>query len=127
MPYTIEIQPDRLLSVVRLSGYVNADELERAAEEQSKHADFKPNFDSLWDLRDTRAVDLNPEETERLIERKLERDRRLGLSGRIAIVVNRHTVAGAAMLVKVRSSQSPGRVVDVFQTEKQALAWLEAR
>ena len=43
---------------------------------------------------------------------------------RIAIIVNRHTIVGAALLAKIQAGRSPGRAIDVFSTEKQAMAWL---
>lgn len=108
-----------------MSGYVDATDLDAAADEQSTREDFSHYFNSMWDLRHTRVVDVSPEGMAGLIERKLERDRTLGLSGKIAIVVNRHTIAGAALLAKVKATRKPGRVVDVFPTERQALEWLE--
>lgn len=110
-----------------MSGYVDATELDAAADEQSTRDDFSNHFNSMWDLRHTRVVDVSPDSMAGLIERKLERDRTFGLCGKIAIVVNRHTVAGAALLAKVKATRKPGRVVDVFPTEKQALEWLEGK
>ena len=125
MAYEIVFDKTRQLAVIRLSGYVDAGEIDAAAEAQTQHPDFEPGYNSLWDLRHTSAVDVSPEGMERLVQRKLERDEQLGLHGRIAIVVNRHTIAGAALLAKVRGSRQPGRVVDVFPSEKLALAWLD--
>ncbi len=107
-----------------MSGYVDAAELNAAADAQASHREFASDFNSLWDLRHTRVVDVSPDGMEKLVERKLERDSSLRLRGKIAIVVNRHTVAGAALLAKVKGTRKPGRIIDVFPTEKQALAWL---
>ena len=125
MPYEIEILSERRLGIIRLSGYVDAAQLDAAADEQAKHGAFESSYNSLWDLRHTTAVDVSPEGMSKLIEQKLKRDAEMGLTGKIAIVVNRHTVAGAALLAKVRANRVPGRTVDVFPTERLAFEWLD--
>ncbi|HEX7071988.1 MAG TPA: hypothetical protein VF190_14335 [Rhodothermales bacterium] len=124
MAHEIQILREKRLGVIRLSGYVDAAELDVAAEAQINHPDFRSDFNSVWDLRHTRTVDVSPEGFNTLIQKKLERDRVYGLTGRIAIIVNRHTIVGAALLAKIQAGRSPGRAIDVFSTEKQAMAWL---
>lgn len=124
MSYRIEIRRSERMGLVHLEGFVDADQLEEAGDALTSADGYEPDFDALWDLRYTSTVAVGPEDMDRLVQMKLDRDERLGLRGRIAIVVNRHTVAGAALLAKVRGSREDGRVIDVFPSEREALAWL---
>lgn len=123
MPYHFEIHPQYRCAVVTVSGRMSADEFLDASKELYEDPDWEDSFKTLWDLRWTTAVDLSPEDMENLVAAKAHRETERGLSGRIALLVNRDTLFGVARLFQHRGG-AKGREIQVFTEEAPARAWI---
>lgn len=123
MPYTYRIDADHKLGIVRLTGSVNADLLDQAADAAYGDAQWKPHFDAIWDLRPSAEVIISLDDIDRLLEQKFERDAELNLEGKVAILIDRDSLVGVAHLYRHRASH-PTREVQVFVRERYAREWL---
>lgn len=124
MPFDYYIDPALKAGFVRLTGYVDADQVRDVANKLYENPRWQPHYVSLWDFRETKEVDISLEGSKALIRQKLDRDAHGRHYGKIAAVINRETVMDWGRFIEVSASTSQ-REMKTFSTQKEALEWLE--
>lgn len=123
MSYRFNIDAERATGFVRISGHADAATFNQAADAMMSAPEWEPGFSTLWDIEPAAVVDITPEGMKSLVDRKLQRDRELNLSGKIAILLPRETLRDVAMLTRHLAS-SDDRVIEVFTDRSAAEEWL---
>ena len=106
-----------------MEGYVDADQIVSAGNAMYSSLQWQPNYNSLWDFRATRAVDITEEGFKKIIRQKLNRDKETESQEKIALMVDRGSLISIAELVEVRAD-TPARQIRSFHQEGKACAWL---
>ena len=123
MPYSYYINPGLQVVLVYLSGYVNADQIVSAGEAMYSSLEWRPDYNSLWDFRPSRVVDITEEGFMKIVRQKLNRDEETEAQEKIALLVNRDNITSIAALVEVKASTT-ARQIKFFEQEQNAREWL---
>lgn len=123
MSYSYYINPDLQVGLVYMSGYVDAGQIVSAGKAMYSSLQWRPGYNSLWDFRSSRAVDITEEGFKKIVRQKLNRDEEEGSQEKIALLVSRDNLASMAALVEVKAS-TPARQIKFFRRERKAREWL---
>lgn len=119
MPFAYEIEPERRLVVITLSGRVTGTTVVEALQAVVADARWKAGFDRVWDGRGITSLEIEPEEVRAF--RRLARSAPEAMRpGRAAVVAERTLYRDAAVLYVM----AVGWETRVFPTMEQAMAWL---
>ena len=123
MSYDSYIDHSLETGFVRLSGYVDAEQIVEAANAMYQDSEWRPHYNSLWDFRPTREVDITPSGLSKILTEKKARDAEGLLQGKITGVINRPAVMFFGKLIQIRASSAASKV-KVFNREKDAWQWI---
>ena len=123
MSYRYYINRDLKTGFVYMEGYVDADQIVSAGRAMYRSLEWRPRYNSLWDFRSSRAVDITEEGFEKVVRQKLNRDKEAESEEKIALVVDRDSLIPIAELIEVKAA-TPARQIRSFHQERKARAWL---
>ena len=121
--YWYSINRDLKAGFVYMTGYVDADQIVSAGHAMYRSPEWRPHYNSLWDFRPSRAVDITEEGFGKVVRQKLNRDKEAESEEKIALVVDRDSLISIATLVEVKVSTAY-RQIKFFDQEKKAREWL---
>lgn len=122
-PYRVSVDTDSEIIFLGITGSVDADMLNEAADAVTEAPGWKNYYDCLCDFRSANEVDVTPEGLEELVHKAIQRREGLQLQGKIAVLVHRWTLSLVGQLAEFRL-KSEQREFRVFKDEKEALRWL---
>lgn len=123
MGFDYGINAAKKRGTVTLQGAVTADDIDAAVCAVFTDADWQPGFNTLWDCRQIKQLEVEWEGAQQVTQRLAELQERRG-PGRVAVVAHRAVDESIAQLFRATSS-TPQREIRVFRSMKQAVAWLE--
>lgn len=123
LPYSYFINRDLQTGFIRTTGYVDADQIVSAGSAMYSSLEWRPNYNSLWDFRSSRAVDITEEGLKKIVRQKLNRDEEGEAQEKIALLLNRDNLISIAALAEIKAD-SPSRQIRYFHKEKKAREWL---
>lgn len=123
MAYDFYIDRELETGFVRLSCYVDAEQILEAANAVSGDAQWQPHYNSLWDFCPTREVDITLGGLNKILREKKGRDAEGFVPRKIAVMAKRPAIIIVGKLVELRASTT-ARAVKVFKREKEARKWL---
>ena len=106
-----------------MEGYVDADQIVSAGNAMYSSLQWRPHYNSLWDFRSSRAVDITEEGFRKIIRQKLNRDKETESQEKIALMIDRENLISVATLVELKAN-TPLRRIKYFHQEGKARAWL---
>ena len=124
MPFDYHIDSALQAGFIRLTGYIDADQVKDAANQMYDDPRWESHYVSLWDFRETKEVDISLEGSKAIIQQKLERDMEGRHRGKIAAVINREAITDWGRFIEISASTSERRM-KTFSSQKEAWAWLE--
>ncbi len=106
------------------AGTLTPDELESALKDAYRQPDYRPEANSLCDLREARVEAFTGTEVRRVVDTVLKH-RGAPPGTRTAIVVGRDLVYGLARMFSQQLEAESPSDVRVFRDMDEAMAWLE--
>ncbi|GAB5520167.1 MAG: hypothetical protein RhofKO_24180 [Rhodothermales bacterium] len=125
LPYTVRVEPAHQRSRIALQGVVTVDLILQAKRQLIAQPDYEATFSQLWVYLDVTTLSILPEEMNRLVDTAVELIEAGYITrGRVAVVVRRESLIGAAHLYKHAMARGAGQTVEVFGSVAAAEAWL---
>ena len=118
MPFLYEIDSERRLVTIRLSGYVNMETILAAAETIGRDKRWDDTMNRIWDATDVRSLAMSPEEFSML---RSMMEHRLRENNRTAVVYSTDRDEALAMLFMAYAGRETFRI---FRSHAEAVAWL---
>ncbi|WP_420456053.1 hypothetical protein [Rubrivirga sp.] len=122
MPYEIQVDPEFRIGFIAAFDYVTGQDLVLACKSLIEDASWEAGFDEVWDLSAATAVDISPDELERLAASAREHADRIG-ENRVACVTTRDSMAAILRLLE-RLTPGLRRTYRVARTRQEAADWL---
>ena len=123
MAYTYFVNAELKTGFIYLTGYVDADQVVTAGDALYKSHAWQADYNSLWDFRSSREVDITENGFDKIVRQKLNRDAETASHEKIALLINRDTLISAATLIQIKAD-STARKIRAFSREKEARTWL---
>ncbi|HLA63461.1 MAG TPA: hypothetical protein VK610_03485 [Rhodothermales bacterium] len=123
MGYTIRVLPEYQLGVVTLTGHVGGSELLRAMRALAFHPNWEPGFQTAWDARYLRVIDLVPADIPAFTAVTRELAHRMG-AGRSAVLTRSTDDEITVRLLSLRGRGRFGHALRAFLSWTEAVRWL---